>query len=77
MARARSMTWQIFMAWACPSEPPRTVKSCAKTQTSRPLIVPKPVTTPSPGGFFSFRPKSAQRVLTSSPVSWKLPSSNR
>ncbi len=26
MARARSMTWQIFMAWACPLQPPRRSK---------------------------------------------------
>ena len=31
------------------SEPPNTVKSLAKTNTVRPLTVPQPVTTPSPG----------------------------
>ena len=35
----------------CTSEkdPPSTVKSWANTATRRPLILPKPVTTPSPG----------------------------
>ena len=33
------------------SEPPNTVKSLAKTYTMRPLTVPQPVTTPSPGIF--------------------------
>ena len=31
------------------NEPAATVKSCAKTYTKRPSIVPQPVTTPSPG----------------------------
>ena len=44
-----SMTLQIFCAWRSDSEPPNTVKSWLKTKTSRPLIVPEPVTTPSPG----------------------------
>jgi hypothetical protein len=39
----------IFAACVSDSEPPRTVKSLAKTKTVRPLIVPQPVTTPSPG----------------------------
>ena len=46
---ARSMILQIFSACASESEPPNTVKSWLKTKTSRPLIVPWPVTTPSPG----------------------------
>ncbi len=38
------------------SEPPNTVKSLAKTKIVRPLTVPQPVTTPSPGIFcFSCR----------------------
>ena len=45
---ARSMTLQIFSAYASDSEPPKTVKSWLKTKTSRPSIVPWPVTTPSP-----------------------------
>ena len=39
----------IFWACASDSEPPNTVKSLAKTKTVRPLTVPQPVTTPSPG----------------------------
>ena len=46
---ARSMILQIFSACASDSEPPNTVKSWLNTNTSRPLIVPWPVTTPSPG----------------------------
>ncbi len=45
---ARSMTFTIFSPKTSPSEPPKTVKSCAKTQTCRPSTVPYPVTTPSP-----------------------------
>ena len=45
---ARSITLQIFSAYASDSEPPNTVKSWLKTNTSRPSIVPCPVTTPSP-----------------------------
>ena len=45
---ARSMTFTIFSAYASDSEPPKTVKSWLKTKTSRPSIVPWPVTTPSP-----------------------------
>ncbi len=33
---ARSITLQIFCAYAPLSEPPNTVKSCAKTKTVRP-----------------------------------------
>ena len=45
---ARSMTLQIFSAYASDNEPPKTVKSWLKTKTVRPSIVPWPVTTPSP-----------------------------
>ena len=45
---ARSMTLQIFSAYASDSDPPKTVKSWLKTKTSRPSMVPCPVTTPSP-----------------------------
>ena len=45
---ARSMTLQIFSAYASDSDPPKTVKSWLKTKTSRPSMVPWPVTTPSP-----------------------------
>ena len=46
---AMSMILQILPACRSDSEPPNTVKSWEKTNTSRPLIVPDPVTTPSPG----------------------------
>ena len=46
--RARSMTFAIFSPTTVESEPPKTVKSCAKTQTGRPSIWPQPVTTASP-----------------------------
>src|SRR2546421_685248 len=47
---ARSITLHIFSAITSPSEPPNTVKSCEKTATGRPSIVPCPVTTASPPG---------------------------
>ena len=37
---ARSMTLQIFSAYASDREPPNTVKSCEKTNTRRPSMVP-------------------------------------
>jgi len=37
---ALSMILQIFSACASESAPPNTVKSCEKTNTMRPLIVP-------------------------------------
>ena len=37
---ARSMTLTIFSPNTSPSEPPKTVKSCANTQTWRPSTVP-------------------------------------
>ena len=49
---ARSMILHIFSAMTSPSEPPKTVKSCEKTHTRRPSIVPCPVTTASPQGRF-------------------------
>ena len=55
---ARFMIFTIFEACARPSEPPKTVKSWLKTYTSRPWIVPKPVTTPSPYGRLCSSPKS-------------------
>ena len=42
------MTLQIFSACVSDSDPPKTVKSWLKTNTSRPSMVPCPVTTPSP-----------------------------
>ena len=46
-----AMSWILVILRACSSlsEPPNTVKSLAKTNTVRPLTVPQPVTTPSPG----------------------------
>ena len=46
-----AMSWilMIFSACVSDSEPPNTVKSLANTKTVRPLTVPQPVTTPSPG----------------------------
>ena len=37
---ARSMTLTIFSPNTSPSEPPKTVKSCANTHTGRPSTVP-------------------------------------
>ena len=37
---AMSMTLQTFSANTSESEPPKTVKSCEKTKTLRPKIVP-------------------------------------
>ena len=45
---ARSMILHIFSAITSPRDPPNTVKSCEKTATGRPSIVPQPVTTASP-----------------------------
>ena len=42
------MIFTIFSAYASDREPPKTVKSWLKTKTSRPSMVPWPVTTPSP-----------------------------
>ncbi len=61
---ARSMILHIFSAMTSPSEPPKTVKSCEKTQTRRPSIVPCPVTTASPHGRFLSISKSVVRWRT-------------
>ena len=61
---ARSMTLQIFSAYASDSEPPKTVKSWLKTKTSRPSIVPWPVTTPSPRNVLPSSPNSVARWVT-------------
>jgi hypothetical protein len=37
---ARSITLQIFSAKTSLNEPPKTAKSCEKTKTLRPKIVP-------------------------------------
>ena len=73
---AMSITLQIFWAWRSESEPPKTVKSWAKTKTRRPLIVPDPVTTPSPGTFCSAMPKSTQLCSTYMSYSSRLPGSS-
>src|SRR5579859_409697 len=72
---ARSMILQIFRALASERDPPNTVKSCAKTYTSRPSIRPKPVTNPSPAGRCSSIPKSTHPCLTNLSNSSNVPSS--
>src|SRR6202049_2654407 len=61
-----AMSWilTIFCAWVSDSEPPNTVKSLAKTKVLRPLTVPQPVTTPSPGTFDFSMPNSVERCWT-------------
>src|ERR1700686_3413875 len=61
-----AMSWilTIFCAWVSESEPPNTVKSFAKTNVLRPLTVPQPVTTPSPGTFVFSMPNSTERCST-------------
>src|SRR5690242_20681569 len=62
---ARSWIFTIFCAWVSDSEPPNTVKSLANTKTVRPLTVPQPMTTPSPGIFRCLSmPKSTDRCST-------------
>ena len=73
---ALSMTLQIFSACASLRLPPKTVKSCEKTKTVRPWIVPCPVTTPSPAGLWASIPKSVQRWVLSMSYSRKLSSSS-
>ncbi len=72
-----SMTFTIFSAKASPSDPPKTVKSCEKTNTRRPSMVPWPVTTPSPYGRFSIMSKFGLRCWTNASSSVKLPGSSR
>ena len=73
---ALSITLQIFCASISDNAPPNTVKSCANTNTTRPLIVPCPVTTPSPRNFVFSIPKFAQRCVTNMSNSSKLSLSN-
>src|SRR5207302_11214251 len=58
-----AMSWilVIFWAWVSDSEPPNTVKSLAQAKTVRPLTVPQPVTTPSPGILVFAMPNSVAR----------------
>ena len=72
---ARSMILQIFWALDSESEPPKTVKSCAKTYTRRPSMRPKPVTKPSPAGRCDSMPKSMQWWRTNLSSSSNVPSS--
>src|SRR5687768_16574193 len=74
---ARSITLQIFSALVSESDPPNTVKSCAKTKTLRPSTVPAPDTTPSPGTRDFSIPKSRERCSTSESSSKKEPGSRR
>src|SRR5215510_14805965 len=61
---AMSCTLMIFCACVSDSEPPNTVKSLEKRYTARPLTVPQPVTTPSPGIFDFSMPNSFDRCST-------------
>ncbi len=76
MRPARSMILHIFSAMTSPSEPPKTVKSCEKTHTRRPSIVPWPVTTASPSGRLRSISKSVVRWRTYVSSSWKEPGSS-
>ncbi len=60
-----AMSWIFVIFWACASdsEPPNTVKSLANTNTVRPLMVPQPVTTPSPGIFDLLHAEIGRAVL--------------
>ena len=73
---ARSITLHIFSDMVFDSEPPLTVKSCAKTYTKRPSIVPEPTTTPSPGYCFFSMPKLWQRCSLNISYSSNEPSSS-
>src|ERR1700733_3257582 len=61
---AMSWIFTIFCAWVSDSEPPNTVKSLANTKVLRPLTVPQPVTTPSPGTLVFSIPNSTERCST-------------
>src|SRR5512140_381107 len=76
---ARSMSLQIFAAFVSERDPPKTVKSCAKTNTGRPSTRTDPATTPSPGISFagSSIPKSRARWTTKGSISSKEPGSPR
>ena len=71
-----SITFTIFSANASPSEPPNTVKSCEKTNTRRPSMVPWPVTTPSPSGRCSIIEKLGLRWRTNASSSTNDPGSS-
>src|ERR1700756_3180798 len=73
---ARSIIFTIFCALVSESDPQNTVKSCAKTYTSRPSMRPNPVTNPPPAGRCSSEPKSTQRWRTNLSSSSNVPSSS-
>ena len=73
---AISITLHIFCAIVSESEPPVTVKSCAKTYTRRPSMVPLPTTTPSPRYCFFSWPKLVHLWVTNMSISSKLPLSS-
>src|SRR5713226_3408771 len=60
---ARSITLMTFSANTSPSEPPKTEASWLKSITSRPSILPMPVTTPSPGTRLDSRPNPWARCV--------------
>ena len=76
MRRARSWSLVIFLACISPSDPPMTVKSCAKAYPGRPLTCPNPVTTPSPGAPVLAMSKFAHRCSTNMSSSLNDPGSN-
>src|SRR5690242_17604023 len=61
---AMSCSFVIFNAWVSDNDPPNTVKSFANTKVLRPLTVPQPVTTPSPGTLVFSMPNSVERCST-------------
>src|SRR5438132_4355881 len=74
---ARSITLHTFSAKTSPSEPPKTLASCEKMKMSRPSTAPYPVTTPSPGTFFSPIPNASVRWTAKASSSVKDPGSTR
>src|SRR5579862_6328327 len=74
---AMSWSFVIFSACLSDSEPPNTVKSFAKTKVLRPLTVPQPVTTPSPGTLLFSMPNSVERCSTNMSNSSNEPLSSR
>src|ERR1700739_1078684 len=74
-----AMSWilTIFCAWVSDREPPNTVKSLANTKVLRPLTVPQPVTTPSPGTLVFSMPNSTERCSTNMSNSSKVPLAGR
>src|SRR5438270_13747236 len=66
---ARSITLITFSANTSPSDPPKTDASWLNSITSRPSILPMPVTTPSPGTRFDSRPKPCARCVAKMSIS--------